>query len=94
MMTLEASTALPYTVPGTNAQSYRACFSTSSTADVWVCNNGTATLPTSDTATAIRYQQRIGVNTNLFVRGGDVLSFISTGTPQVGISFLKMPQYT
>jgi len=63
----------------------------SATADVWVRNNGTATLPTSNTATPIAYQERIDVNFNRFVKGGDILSFISSGTPQLSISLLKMP---
>jgi hypothetical protein len=87
---LAASTALTYTVPGSESITYRAEFSCSSTADVWVCNNGTAQVPTSNTAATTRYQERIDGNTILFVRGGDVLSFISTGTPQVGVSLLQI----
>ena len=88
---LEASTAIPWTIPGTDAITYRAEFSVSSTADVWVCNNGTAAVPTSNTVSNTRYQERIDTNTMLFVKGGDVLSFISTGTPQVGVSLLQLP---
>jgi hypothetical protein len=88
---LEASTALPYTVPGSSSVTYRAHFSVSTDADVWVCNNGTAAVPLSNVAASARYQERIDVNFNRYVKGGDILSFISTGTPQVGISLLMIP---
>lgn len=88
---LAASTAISYTVPGTDAVTYRAEFSVSSSADVWVRKNGTAAVPTSNTLSNATYQERIDTNTMLFVQGGDVLSFISTGTPQVGVSLLQLP---
>lgn len=92
MMLLAASTALAYTVPGTSNQVYRAAFSVSLSADVWVSNNGTAAVPTSNTNTATYNQWRINPFDNArYVKGGDVLSFISTGTPQVGVELLKLP---
>jgi hypothetical protein len=94
IMLLAASTALPYTVPGNSNQIYRAHFSVSTSADVWVRNNGTATLPTSNTATSVSYQERIDVGFQRYVKGGDVLSFISTGTPQVGVSLLQVQNIT
>jgi len=90
MMLLIASTALSYTVPGTPTQKYRAKFSISSTADVWVKLNGTAVLPTSGASTATYNQERIDINFVKYVNGGDSLSFISSGTPQVGVSFLEV----
>ncbi|CAB4133921.1 hypothetical protein UFOVP265_8 [uncultured Caudovirales phage] len=94
MMLLEASTALGWTVPGTSGQIYRAHFSVSTSADVWVCLNGTAAVPTSNTATATVNQERIDVEFNRYVKGGDSLSFISTGTPQVGVSLLQVQDIT
>jgi hypothetical protein len=88
---LAANTALPYTVPGTPNIIYRAEFSASTSADVWVRNNGTATVPGAGLLTSNSYQERIGVNFVRYVKGGDVLSFISNGTPQVGISLLQLP---
>ena len=85
---LVASTALPFTIPGTAGQLYRAKFSCSSTADVFVKLNGTAAVPTSGVATATYNEERIDLDTVRYVKGGDVLSFISTGTPQVGVSLL------
>jgi hypothetical protein len=91
MMLLVASTAVSYTVPGNINQTYRAHFSVSTSADVWVCKNGTAAVPTSGTATSTYNQERIDVNFNRFVRGGDTLSFISTGTPQIGVALFTLP---
>lgn len=89
MMTLlAASTAISWTVPGTANQLYRAHFSVSTSADVWVKLNGTAAVPTSNTVTATYNQERIDVDFQRYVKGGDTLSFISTGTPQVGVSLL------
>ena len=87
---LEASTAISYTVPGTASQIYRAKFSVSYDADVWVILNGTAAVPTSNTVAATANQERIDAWFQRYVKGGDVLSFISTGTPQVGVSFLQV----
>lgn len=91
-MLLAASTALAYTVPGTPNVTYRAHFSVSSSSDVWVRNNGTAAVPTSNTVAANSNQERIDTWFQRYVKGGDVLSFISTGTPQVGVSLLELPR--
>ena len=87
-MTLAASTALSWTVPGAATQQYRATFRCSSTAEVWVRLNGTAALPTSNTATDVVGQEFIPLHEPKYVIGGDVLSFISATTPQVGVALL------
>ena len=85
-MLLAASTALPFTVPGTSNQIYRAKFSSSYNAEVWVGYNVTATVPTTNTATATTNQEFLPkYDEARYVKGGDVLSFISTSTPQVGV---------
>lgn len=95
MMTLlAASTAIAYTVPGTDNQIYRAHFSVSTSADVWVKLNGTAAVPTSNTITSTSNQERIDVGFNRYVKGGDTLSFISTSTAQVGVSLLQVQDIT
>lgn len=91
---LAASTAIAYTVPGTANQIYRAHFSVSTGADVWVSLNGTAAVPTSNTGANLTYQERIDIDFNRYVKGGDTLSFISTGTPQVGVSLLQVQDIT
>jgi len=91
---LAASTAITYTVPGTANQVYRAHMSVSTSADVWVRLNGTAAVPTSNTVASTTYQERIDVGFQRYVKGGDTLSFISTTTPQVGISLLQVIDIT
>lgn len=89
MMILAASTALSFTVLGLATQKFRANFSINSTADVWVRLNGTAVLPTAGVATATYNQEKINSSNFIkYVHGGDTLSFISSGTPQVGVSLL------
>ncbi|PWU05064.1 MAG: hypothetical protein C5B43_03860 [Verrucomicrobia bacterium] len=89
--TLAASTAISWTVPGDSKITYRAKFSVSSGADVWVRLNDIAVVPVSNTVTETSNQERIDVWFQRYVRGGDTLSFISTGTPQVGVSLLQLP---
>jgi hypothetical protein len=93
MILLAASTALSWTVPGVPTQLYRACFRCSSTAEAWVSLNGTATVPTSNTATATSNQEFIPAMEPKYVRGGDVLSFIAVGTPEIGVSLLLLQNY-
>lgn len=87
---LAANTALAMTVPGTKKDKYRAFFGCSSNAEIWVNNNGTAVVPTSNTATAEYNQEFVVPGMARYVSGGDVLSFISTGTPQFSVSLLKV----
>lgn len=89
-----ASTAVPFTVPGTVNQIYRARFSCSSTADVWVGLNVTSVLPGAGTATATYNQERIDTDFVRYVKGTDTLSFISTATVQVGVSLLLVQDIT
>lgn len=91
---LAANTALSWTVPGEPNQIYRAVFRASSTAEIWVGYNVTATVPTSNTATALRNIEFIPLNEPKYLKGGDVLSFISTGTPQFGVSLLQVQDIT
>lgn len=89
---LAASTAISYTVPGDPNQRYRANFSVSQDADIWVRLNGTAQVPTSNTVDQSAYQERIGCGFSRYVNGGDTLSFIGTATSQVGVSLLLVQQ--
>lgn len=91
MMLLAASTALSWTIPGASTDRYKAVFSTPPATSVWVRTGGTAAVPTTNTLTSLTNQERIGNNTSKFVSGGDVLSFISLGTPEVGIALFKLP---
>lgn len=93
MILLAASTAISWTVPGIQSQLYRATFRCSSTAEIYVSLNGTATLPTTNTATAVSNQEFIPLNEPKYVRGGDTLSFISAGTPSIGVALLQVQDF-
>lgn len=88
MLLLAASTALPITVPGTSEQVYRAKFDFTIGQSIWVKKNGTATLPSAGVATAVQNQELLCFDTVKYVQGGDTLSFISAGTPSIGVSLL------
>ena len=72
---LAATTGLTYTVPGTSANQYTVTFSWPYNASVWVGFNSTAVLPTPGTIVSGRSVRNPDTK---FVRGGDVLSFISS----------------
>lgn len=87
---LVANTALSWTVPGEKYQSFRAEFSFNNNDDIWVAYNKTALIPVSGVATD-NNQQELRPSPK-FVKGGDVLSFISTGVAvQCGVSLLLLP---
>lgn len=89
-MQLATSVASSYTVPGTDDIQYRATFAYDASADVWVGYNVVAVAPTAGTLVSSPYQEYRPDYRQ--VKGGDVLSFISSvGTPQVGISLLQLP---
>lgn len=87
---LAASTALTYTVPGTDRITYNAVFKFSPAASVWVGHNVTATLPISNTITS---NSGIVLNPqSKYVRGGDTLSFQSSSiVADVGIELFTLP---
>ena len=89
-LALAANTALTYTVPGTNAIQYRIEFKLAYNANVYVGYNITATVPTPGTLTS---NSRIEFRPNVkYVRGGDVLSFISNAlVTDSGFSLLTVP---
>jgi len=89
-LALAAGAALTYTVPGNSSNSYKAEFSWPYNANVWVGYNVTATSPGAGTITS---------NANIefrpdfrFVRGGDVLSFISSAiVTDAGLRLMTLP---
>jgi|SRR6185503_16130323 len=90
---LAANTELTYTVPGDNSMQYRADFSVPYNANIWIGYNITVTQPTPATATTTNRVERIS-NENYvrYVRGGDVLHFISNAlVTDIGISLLRLP---
>lgn len=78
---LAASTPLSYTVPGENKDTYVCEFTYLETSIVFVANNSTAAIPSAGTVStasrsAFKPKKR-------FVRGGDVLSFITPDTTAI-----------
>jgi hypothetical protein len=90
---LAASTELTYTVPGNTSSRYRVNFSWAYNANVWVCVNGTAAVPTPGTIdTASRCEYRPGSDgSGRYVKGGDVIHFISDAITAGGFSLFLLP---
>lgn len=89
---LVANVSQDYTVPGTSSHKYRAIFSFNYNSNVYVGLNTTPTSPGAglNTSTA---NLEFRPSEPKFVKGGDVLSFISpdaTGA-YAGISLLLLP---
>lgn len=89
---LAANTAITYTVPGTNRDKYRCEFSWFYNSSIWVGYNETAVVPlpgavTTATNSSIEFRPDVR-----YVKGGDVLSFISDSlVTNAGLSLLKLP---
>ena len=79
-----------FTVPGDPSNKFQALFSYNSTANIFIGYNHTATVPiagTQDTTGAEEFRP-----TCRYVKGGDVLSFItSDASGYVGVSLLAIP---
>jgi hypothetical protein len=89
---LAAATGLTYTIPGTNAKEYRCEFSYAYNANVWIGYNTTAVVPVAGAVTTVA-NNKLELNPKAkFVRGGDVLSFISNAqVDNMGIALLELP---
>lgn len=86
---LLANTEVTWTVPGITGQLYRAHFTYPSDAEFWVALNATVINPIAGTAITVSNEEFRP--DNLYVHAGDELHFISTGTPQIGVSLLALP---
>lgn len=84
--TLAATVAQTYTAPGTLTDIYQVTFSISEISNVFVCKNGTATIPASGMSSSVPYEERNPLKR--YIRGGETLSLITpdTGGAYVGIS--------
>lgn len=88
-LNLAAATAQSWTVPGTSQQFYQAYFSYSSNSNVFVCNNGTAAAPGGGAQTTQQYSEF--KPKKRYVRGGDVLSFVTPdSTAYMGVSLRQL----
>lgn len=84
-----ASTAETYTIPGSAEQQYQAFFSYTQTSNVFVRKNGAPAVPASGTVGSEQYNEFRP--TKRYVRGGDVLHFITPDTnAYIGMSLRQL----
>lgn len=78
-----------FTVPGNSEQQYQAYFSYTQSSNVFVCKNGTPTIPTSGSAGTQQYNEFRPKKR--YVRGGDVLHFITPdANAYIGVSLRQL----
>ena len=88
-LNLAAATQQTWTIPGTPEQFYQAYFKYASNSNVFVCNNGTAISPTAGAQTTQQYSEY--KPKKRYVRGGDVLSFVTPDTTAyMGVSLRQL----
>lgn len=78
-----------WTVPGTETMQYQALFSYNSISNVFICKNGTPTVPAPGTVGEQPYNEFRPKKR--YVRGGDVLHFITPdASAYVGVSLRQL----
>jgi hypothetical protein len=86
---LPANTDTDWTVPGSPSQQFQAYFEYASNANVFVCKNAVAVIPASGVVEEQPYNEFKPVKR--YVRGGDVLHFITPDTvAYVGVSLRQI----
>ncbi len=86
---LAAAAEQTYTVPGAATINYSATFGYNSTANVYVRLNGTAASPAPGGTTSTQYLELRP--SKRYVKGGDVLHFVSPDTTaQVSVSLMQL----
>jgi len=90
---LAATTISTFTVPGPENNQYRCEFSIPQDANIWVGYNITPTVPSAHTVNSANRVERINNYKYIrYVRGGDILSFISDSiVTNMGLSLLQLP---
>src|ERR1035437_171560 len=84
-----ANVAQTFTIPGNSEQQYQAYFSYNENANVFVCKNGTPSIPVSGASGQDQYNEF--KPKKRYVRGGDVLHFITPDTnAYIGMSLRKL----
>jgi hypothetical protein len=84
-----ANTEETYTIPGTDEQQYQAYFEYASNSNVFICKNATPTIPASGTVGTQLYNEF--KPKKRYVRGGDVLHFITPDTnAYIGVSLRQL----
>jgi len=78
-----------YTVPGVSTQQYQAFFEYASNSNVFVRNNGTPTIPAGGVVGTQQYNEF--KPQKRYVKGGDVLHFITPDTnAYIGVSLRQI----
>ena len=86
---LAANTVQTWTVPGSIGSQYQAYFEYASNSNVFICNNGTATVPGDGAQTSQAYNEF--KPKKRYVNAGDVLSLITPdSTAYVGLSLRQI----
>lgn len=88
-LSLAANTPQSFTVPGLAGQQFQAYFEYNCTANVFVCNNGTAAAPGGGAQTTQQYNEF--KPKKRYVKAGDVLSFVTPdAVAYMGISLRQI----
>ena len=84
-----ASTQQTFTVPGTSEMSYQAYFEYTQNSNVFVRLNGTPTVPSAGSVSTQQYNEFRPKKR--YVRGGDVIHFITPDTTAyIGVSLRQL----
>ena len=89
---LTTGVVLTYTIPGVSTDNLQAIFTLTNDATLFVGYNKTPTVPAADTVVSDQFIELMKNGFKRFVRGGDVLSFITPdATMYAGISLRALP---
>jgi hypothetical protein len=84
-----ANIAETFTVPGNPEQQYQAYFEYNQSSNVFICKNSTPAIPASGTVGTQQYNEFRPKKR--YVRGGDVLNFITPDTnAYIGVSLRQL----
>jgi hypothetical protein len=84
-----ATTEVTFTVPGAVTTQYQAYFEYASNSNVFVCNNATPVIPATSTVGTQQYSEF--KPKKRYVKGGDVLHFITPDTTAyMGVSLRQI----
>lgn len=89
---LTANNVRTITIPGTDTTQYSATFSVNMTSNVFSRLNAVPTVPAANTSALQPYQEMVIDGQKHFVRGGDVLQFITPDANAYGsVSLMQLP---
>ncbi len=87
---MTANNELTYTVPGVSTTKYQALFAYNATSNVWVCLNGSVTIPAPGASGTVQYCEFRPEKR--YVSGGDVIHVKSSdATSSMGLTLRQLP---